>query len=366
MQQGILSLAAAWLCLGCNPGAFDDTRAAPLENADGGAVFSFPDACAGCGRNDANQINNDAGPSWDNSNAGLRDSLADDWYAPTSDSYVPPADLGSPQPDTNPARTTCSVEVTPRSGNHTTRFSWRTSSNGSACRWKLDGVDIDAIDCNTNGHWEPGQAQTGTHTVTLVVGSGPGGPKECSVTYTHRAEPTDCSINISPRTGDQTTTFDWSVQSTNGTRCGYRLDQGEVHEAPCTWSGQWLPGQARVGRHTITFLVLQAPGGPTECSSSYTRTDTAAFDPSTCSFKPDFIVRSYCAETDDSSAIGVGPFMLNGSDLYYSNGRQFCYFGCWEDTSDPNAPCYVNRIGTELPTNRPACIPRTMGCPGPC
>ena len=351
------------LVVGCNPSGLKHKPSADLSAAEG---LSFSDLCgSSCYRYDLGVSPRDSGTS--------PEEPSPDGGAASADGATRDGSSSHDGQDS----TTCRISVSPAQGDYSASYTWQTETNGSHCHVMYDQQDVGPIDCNGSGTWLAEQVAVGLHRVTLIVDGGPGGPVECSTTYERQAG-TDCQIRISPDHGDQNTIFQWSFSSDNGSNCRWKVDDRQSAAVNCNESGQWQQGTALPGRHTVTLLIGDGPGGATECSASYERRDTGPFDPAVCAFKPDFVVEAYCPADDSQPAIPAGDFKIaksnGGYDVYYSNGRSFCHYGCWrwadhfpDQPPPPAVPCYVDRRGTtDLPHNTVSCIPRSMGCGTSC
>jgi hypothetical protein len=85
---------------------------------------------------------------------------------------------------TEDTSTTCSIGISPETGTLDTTFVATYASNGGGCSLMLDGLDLGATDCNDMFSGMGSVIGPGTHTGTLIVGGGPGGPTSCSDTFT--------------------------------------------------------------------------------------------------------------------------------------------------------------------------------------
>ena len=78
-----------------------------------------------------------------------------------------------------------------------------------------------------------------------------------------------------------------------------------------------------------------------------------------CPFQP---VSRICES--DQPTIGQGVFAIGGADLYYSDRRNWCYFGCWEGARN----CFIDSTGIRSTAGLRSfdCLPPSMGCGVPC
>lgn len=155
---------------------------------------------------------------------------------------------------------TCAASMSPTTGTTATTFTATWSSNGTACSWKLDGVDQGAVGCSgTYASTLP----AGNHRVTLVA-TGPGGTVSCdSNTVTVSVPLPTCSASISPGSGTTSSTFtaNWS---SDGTSCSWKFDG--VHQGSVACSGSFA-SELAAGSHYVT-LVATGPGGTRSCDSN--------------------------------------------------------------------------------------------------
>ena len=79
--------------------------------------------------------------------------------------------------------------------------------------------------------------------------------------------PTTCRVSLSPSVGGRNTPFDLRFES-NGSACKWRLDSGNLDLRSCNFTTTWRVGTSP-GLHTVTLVVLDGPGGATECSTSF-------------------------------------------------------------------------------------------------
>ena len=165
--------------------------------------------------------------------------------------------------------TTCSVTVTPPSGALSTTFLVQIGSNGTSCRYTIDGTPYDIAGCLLSLPLAGSAVGAGVHTVALSVGDGPGGAASCSTSFVVTEE-TTCSLSIAPSAGFMDTTF-YSSTGTNGSGCTYTVDGGAPVACECNAVDAPFPGSyVGVGLHTLTLHVASGPGGPASCSATVT------------------------------------------------------------------------------------------------
>lgn len=80
--------------------------------------------------------------------------------------------------------TTCNVIVTPSAGPISTTFVANFDSNGTACTGSVDTLSIGAVSCVGTFSGMGSLIGVGTHTATLNVTAGPGGPTACGTMFT--------------------------------------------------------------------------------------------------------------------------------------------------------------------------------------
>jgi len=80
--------------------------------------------------------------------------------------------------------TWCTFAVSPSSGSLTTSFSFDASSNGTVCKWTLDGNAMGSVDCNFDGNFPGSWLGIGKHNAMFKVIEGPSGPQNCPASVT--------------------------------------------------------------------------------------------------------------------------------------------------------------------------------------
>ncbi len=155
---------------------------------------------------------------------------------------------------------TCGVSVSPSTGGTGTTFGFTWASNGTTCSYTIDGVPQGAVPCS--GTQTATNVGLGSHNVQETC-VGPGGTSVSpAATFTVVAPPT-CNVNISPGSGDGTTTFSVAWGS-DGASCTYTIDGVPQGSVPCSGgqTGMFGPGSHSIG------LSATGTGGTTNCTSN--------------------------------------------------------------------------------------------------
>jgi len=196
--------------------------------------------------------------------------------------------------------TTCSIDITPSTGCLSTTFNAAWSSNGSSCSYTYDGINYGAVDCSGNLTFSGTDAGTGNHTVTVQVGSGPGGSTSCEDTFV--VNQTTCSIAVTPNSVCLSDTFTVSWSS-NGSSCNAIYDSQNLGAVDCNGSQTYSGNDAGIGNHSIIINVGNGPCGPSTCSANFEVKQT------TCSF-------SVTPSSGNSSTIFLFSWNSNGSNCW--------------------------------------------------
>jgi hypothetical protein len=166
--------------------------------------------------------------------------------------------------------TTCAVTIAPETGSTETAFAAELESNGTACRGTYDAIEPGPVACSAAPiPFLGADIGVGSHTVTLFVDEGPGGPAQCSSAFTVTAA-TSCSVVVSPEHGTAATAFAAELES-NGTACRATYDDVEPGPIDCAAAAiPFLGSDIGVGSHTVKLFVDAGPSGPRECSAIFT------------------------------------------------------------------------------------------------
>lgn len=166
--------------------------------------------------------------------------------------------------------TVCTLTITPETGSEDVTFYASLTSNGSDCTVDFDGSDTASIECNFEDLPFMGRdVGVGVHNVTILVGSGPGGPASCHDTFTV-TEATTCRISVTPASGTTDQVF-YATTETNGSDCTAVYDGIDSGTVECNNTDLPLNGSdLGVGAHSITLNVGAGPRGPASCGDNFT------------------------------------------------------------------------------------------------